>query len=203
MKETSDTEKRILEAAKAIFIRDGWHGARMEDIAREAAVNKALLHYYFRSKRKLFDEIFKSLQEDFIPKLHIVFAGEKSVLEKMEALVEEYLEMLQKNPFIPLFLINEAHKNPEQVVQHSVIPQFFQQAIPGFFSQVQAEVAAGKIKPVQPLHLLLNTLSMCVFPVLARPMLQQIMQLEESVYQEILAQRKAGIMAFIKAALQP
>ena len=197
------TEQKILQAARLIFVRDGFDGARMEDIAREAGVNKALLHYYFRSKQKLFDQIFAQLKDQFLPKLHLILTTNASVMENLEMLIEEYLTLLQENPFIPLFLINEAHKNPEQVMQHMALPQVIREAIPHFAQQVQQEIEAGKIRPIDPLQLLMHTISMCVFPVLAQPMMQRFLQLDERRYHDMLAQRKTLVKEFVRAALQP
>lgn len=204
MEKAKATEERILLAARKIFIRDGWDGARMDDIAREAEVNKALLHYYFRNKRKLFEEIFKDLKDQFFPKLHLIFDAESSILEKVEALADEYINMLHHNPFIPLFLINEVQKNPEQVGGHLAMPeQFFKTIMPVFIQQMATEVQAGKIRAVHPQHLILHTISMCVFPFLARPMLQRIMQADDPTYNEMLAQRREEIKDFLRAALKP
>ena len=203
MNTTTATEEKILQAAKLIFVRDGFQGARMEDIAKEAGVNKALLHYYFRSKQKLFEQIFAQLKDKFLPRLNLILTTNASVMENIESLIEAYLNLLQENPFVPLFLINEAHKNPEQVMQHMALPQVIREAIPHFAQQVHREIEAGKIRPIDPHQLLVHTISMCVFPVLAQPMMQRFLQMDEQQYRSMLAQRKTLVKDFVRAALQP
>ena len=65
----ADTEQLILEAAKKVFFNKGFDGARMQEIADVAGINKALLHYYFRSKDKLFEAIFFDAFQQFIPRV--------------------------------------------------------------------------------------------------------------------------------------
>ncbi len=57
----SSTEQNILNAAISVFQKKGMAGARMQEIADEAGINKAMLHYYYRSKQLLFDAVFYDL----------------------------------------------------------------------------------------------------------------------------------------------
>jgi len=69
MVKEQNTEDRIVDAAKTVFINKGMDGARMQEIANEAGINKALLHYYFRTKNKLFEKVFSLVFGDV---LHVV-----------------------------------------------------------------------------------------------------------------------------------
>ncbi len=108
-------ERKILEASKRIFQRKGMYGARMQEIADEAGINKALLHYYFRSKDKLFDAVFQDAAKSFFSKIRELINVEKPLFEKIEYFVEQYLELLMKNSFIPVFIISEVHQNPDRI----------------------------------------------------------------------------------------
>src|SRR6478672_10927133 len=100
-------EARILTAARKVFIAKGMAGARMQDIADEAGINKALLHYYFRSKEKLFEQIFKELSFQFLPRVNAIFESDKPLFEKIEMFCCEYISKMIENPFIQLFIVNE------------------------------------------------------------------------------------------------
>jgi AcrR family transcriptional regulator len=78
------TEQKILEAARKIFLAKGLDGARMQDIADEAGINKAMLHYYFRSKDKLFEKIFAEVAGHFLPKIMAIFESKKVCLKKLK-----------------------------------------------------------------------------------------------------------------------
>lgn len=78
------TEQKILEAARKIFLEKGLDGARMQDIADKAGINKAMLHYYFRSKDKLFEQIFLEVAGHFLPKIMAIFESERLCLKKLK-----------------------------------------------------------------------------------------------------------------------
>ncbi len=74
----SDTEEQILKAARKLFENKGFNGARMQEIADEAGINKSLLHYYFRSKEGLFDQIFLEAFKDFWPSIEWIAQNEEA-----------------------------------------------------------------------------------------------------------------------------
>ncbi len=55
--EESSTEEKIFKAAKDVFHRKGFDGTRMQEIADKANINMSMLHYYYRSKDKLFEKV--------------------------------------------------------------------------------------------------------------------------------------------------
>src|SRR5215213_4804998 len=93
------SEARILEAAKTVFVRRGTAGARMQEIAEEAGVNQALLHYYFRSKERLSEAVFQQVARQLFPRLLRTLGSDLSVDEKIDALVETYLDNVSRTPY--------------------------------------------------------------------------------------------------------
>jgi AcrR family transcriptional regulator len=194
---SATTEERIKEAAKKVFVQKGYSGARMQDIANEAKINKALLHYYFRSKDQLFELIFMENVQKMMPKINSIIDSDDKLFDKIEKFVAEYLAMLTENPFLPLFVVNELSSHPER---------FFQKIAPlangglkvnKFIQQIQDETAKGKIIPISPVTLLMNTISLCVFPYLGKPMIQFVFGFDELQYRMILEQRKQEVASFI------
>src|ERR1700752_316018 len=108
-----DTEQRILDAAHAVFVRRGTSGARMQEIAEEAGVNQALLHYYFRSKERLSQAVFQQIASRLFPALIQTLSSDISLDEKIDRLVGVYLDNLSKSPFLPGYLLSELHHHPE------------------------------------------------------------------------------------------
>src|SRR3954468_17116383 len=92
----------------------GIDGARMQDIADKAGINKALLHYYFRSKEKLFEMIFIEEARKFMPKVTSIMVSELTLFEKVEKFVGEYIDTLLQNPLLPIFILNEIKQNPKK-----------------------------------------------------------------------------------------
>lgn len=196
----SATEQAILEAARKVFIERGYDGARMQEIADEADINKALLHYYFRSKDKLFEAVFIEAFVKVVPSVMILLNSEDSLFSKIEKFVSLYLDTLNENPFIPGFILHELSHNQARIGSlirgTGLNPQFF-------MTQVTREIEAGNIKNCDPRQLIVNLLSMCIFPFVAKPILKAVLfQNREEEYQKFIQDRKAEVTRFIIAAIR-
>lgn len=194
------TEEKILEAAKKIFLVKGLDGARMQDIADEAGINKAMLHYYFRSKDKLFEKIFTEVTSHFLPKIIAIITSEKTVFEKIEAFCNEYISQFIETPYVPIFVLNEINRQPEALVK-----KVFENRRPPFdifLKQLEEEAKKGVIKKIKPVDLLINVVSLCVFPFAARPMLQFMTGMDTTEFYELMQTRKEEIPKMIIAAIR-
>ncbi len=189
-------EERILAAARKVFMTHGMTGARMQDIADEAGINKALLHYYFRDKDKLFETIFMEEAQKFFPKINIIFSADMPLFEKIELFVSEYVDEILENPFLPWFVLNELNRDPD----HFIDKIWGKAQLPKpqkFLEQMEKEVRKGNIKRIDPMHLLLNLLSMTIFPFIAKPMLQKNFGMSDAQFRALMQQRKKEVPAFI------
>jgi AcrR family transcriptional regulator len=196
----SATEQAILEAARKVFIERGYDGARMQEIADEADINKALLHYYFRSKDKLFESVFIEAFVKVVPSVMILLNSEDTLFSKIEKFVSLYLDTLNENPFIPGFILHELSHNQARIGSlirgTGLNPQFF-------MAQVTREIEAGNIKNCDPRQLIVNLLSMCIFPFVAKPILKAVLfQNREEDYQRFIQDRKSEVTRFILAAIR-
>lgn len=197
------TEHTILNAAKEIFIKKGYSGARMQEIADAAGINKAMLHYYFRSKDKLFQVILEQSMGQLIPKVARSFEKEGSVTEKFEFLITNYVQTIRENPHLPIFILHELSQNRTEFLLRlkeniSHFPNFQL-----FFQQITEEIQSGKIRQFDPIHLLLNIISMCVFPFIAKPVVTNLIGLPDSLFDQMMLIREKEVTAFMKSALQP
>ena len=189
------TEERILNAAKKVFISRGMAGARMQDIADEAGINKALLHYYFRSKEKLFETIFIEMSQQFLPRVNSIFESDMKLFEKIETFCSEYISKIIENPFIPLFILNEVNKQPDAFIRKmwgGKKPQ-----VAKLVEQIESEIKKGTIRKINPAHLLLNMISMCVFPFVGKPLCQMIMGIPDNQFRQLMEERKILVPKFI------
>ncbi|MBK7710784.1 MAG: TetR/AcrR family transcriptional regulator [Bacteroidales bacterium] len=109
------TEDKIFEAATEVFLEKGMDGARMQDIANQAGINKALLHYYYRTKEKLFSAVFEMIAKQILKKFAPVLDENLSLEEKIRFFFKEHISFLQKNPRLPGFLLNEVNRHPERI----------------------------------------------------------------------------------------
>jgi len=189
------TEEKILAAAKKVFIEKGMAGARMQDIADEAGINKALLHYYFRSKEKLFQVIFKAAAGNLFPRIQSILTSNLPLFDKIEQFTNDYIEIVIENPYLPLFVLNEMNKQRDNFIEKifgGKPPEMHLLA-----AQIEKEVKKGTIKKTSPGHLIINMISMCIFPFIGKPMIQIIMQLDELQFRNMMEQRKKLVSTFI------
>ena len=201
--EKISTEEKILLAAKDVFMRKGYAGTRMQEVADAAGINKAMLHYYFRSKEKLFRVILTEATEIIAPMLVRAISSEKSVMDKIEDLVRGYIAILKERPYLPLFVVHELSQNQGAFMRETLQKDTQQPAMLGFIQQVIEEGEAGTIRKVNPLTLVMNTMSMVVFPYVARPMIEVMTDTQGITFDMLMADRAEEIIDFIHRSLQP
>ncbi|MDZ7743113.1 MAG: TetR/AcrR family transcriptional regulator [Bacteroidota bacterium] len=200
MNDPLNTEEKILEAAKRVFVRSGFEGTSMQKIADEAGINKALLHYYYRSKEKLFEQAFSKIFRQFVPRAQEIFNSEIDFFDKIRLFVSTYIDLLVENPLVPGFILQEINRNPNIlyhiITQAGVNPSFF-------FIHAEKEIAAGNIVISSSKHLFINIMSLCIFPIAARPLMQKIVfQNDQRSYEIFLEDRKTEVSDFIINAIK-
>src|SRR5215831_4717789 len=207
-KKDRDTERRILDAAHAVFIRRGTAGARMQEIAAEAGVNQALLHYYYRTKEQLARAAFERAGSELMPAVIQVMASDDPLEQKVARVIALELDHLSRTPYLPGYIIGEVAHHPERAQQliaamtHGLTPDVIRPRIFGALArQIDERVRAGAIRPIAPESFVVNLVSLCIFPFAARPMLQAMLGLDEAGFQRFIARRREELPAFFLGAL--
>lgn len=209
IEQDSETERRILQAARNVFIRRGTAGARMQEIAEEAGVNQALLHYYFRSKSRLAEAVFREVAGRLVPSIVQVLGSEVDIEKKIVQFVQLYIDVVRQNPFIPGYILAELNFNPERVASlgseiAGAHPATVMQAfLPRLRSQLEEQARIGAMRSVDPEQFLVNLLSLCVFPFAARPMLRIVLGMDDDAFGRFLDERREELPDFILNALRP
>ncbi len=189
------TEHKILLAAEDEFIEKGLTGARMQQIADKAGINKALLHYYYRSKDKLFEVIFSTILKTLVPKIARIIKEDIDLYSKIRNFASEYITMLQEKPHIPGFIIHELGTNPDRLAK---IFGKLDIDISFIKNQINEEIEKGNIRKIQPEQLIINLLSLCIFPVIARPLAEPILfSSDKEEYDKMIENRKKEVGDFI------
>jgi len=198
--ENTSTEERILEAARQVFQTKGLQGARMQEIADKAEINKAMLHYYYRSKELLFEAVFKEAANRLFPKIVELLNTEYPLFEKIEYFVDYYLTFLLENKYMPAFVLNELNQNPKRLVKLISEQGAFKQY--KFIEQINNAVKDKIIIPTDPRQLITNIISMCIFPFAGRPILMGLFKLDDKSYYKFIESRKKEIPKFIINAIK-
>ncbi len=196
-KEKINTEEKILEAAKEVFTEEGKAGTKMQMIADRAGINKSLLHYYYRSKDKLFASVFKFAFGKMASKIFPIFENDDHFLTQLEQFIENYLSFLVKNPFIPMFILSELNKKHNNIAAELIINSDVN--IDLFDAIVKKEIQKGTIKKsIKAKNLLINILTLCVFPVIAKPIIVPVVFNNDSdAYNNYMKNRKDEIIEIV------
>ncbi|WP_299576560.1 TetR/AcrR family transcriptional regulator [uncultured Sunxiuqinia sp.] len=195
------TEDKILEAATQVFVQKGMEGARMQEIADAAGINKALLHYYFRSKDKLFDAIFSKIVSFAFPKIGQILQAELPFVDKVEQAIDTYLDLLLKHPYLPGFILKEVNRDPS-VFFKLVMKHGFK--LEPIFQVMQEAMDRGELIRMKPEHLVVNVVGLCVFPFAAKPVISFVAFNEDpEATQAFFEERREEVKQFVIRAIQP
>lgn len=209
MTKDGDTGRRILDAARTVFIRHGTAGARMQEIAEEAGVNQALLHYYFRSKERLSEAVFAETAGRLFPTIIGILGGDTPVGEKIDRTVETYIDTMSRSPFLPGYILSELHHHPERIpkligsVTGKSLSASLTPVLEKLDKQLASEARKRRIRHISAQQFLVNLLSLCVFPFAARPMLRAAFDLDDDGFARMMSARRKELPQFIRHALEP
>jgi TetR/AcrR family transcriptional regulator len=194
------TEEKIIAAAEEVFIEQGYDGARMQQIADKAEINKAMLHYYFRSKDLLFEKIFEEKVKTIFPQMGEQLKDIESFTERVCCFIEHYYSVLVRYPYLPLFVISTFNKKENTRFIHKLPSAFVKDF---FFESFFQDLYSGKIREVNPLQFAQSVLGMCVFPFLARPAMKELVGMKEEEFLLLMQQRVPEIQNYVRLILKP
>jgi AcrR family transcriptional regulator len=195
-----ENEKKILDAACKVFIAKGFDGTRMQEIADEAGINKSLLHYYYRSKDKLFEVVFIDAFKGLFPIIEKVFTKEGTLFERIEQFVKAYITIIQNNPYIPIFVLHELNNNAEKLpLLFNAITKAKENNLLGKLSMlIEIEVQKGTIRPIKAEQLFANIVSLSIFPFVSKPILKGVLfDNDENMFNQFIENRKTEVAEFV------
>ncbi len=190
------TEEKIKAAARKVFMEKGYGASRTRDIAEEAGINLALLNYYFRSKEKLFHQIMMERVQQLFGSVAPILMDDSTTLEKkIELITPRYIDLLQENPDLPMFVLNEIRKQPDFFKTQINLQQMLMNS--SFLKQLKA-----LRKDIDPAHFLINLMGMMLFPFIARPIFITTGIITEKSFTSLMDQRRKLIPKWFKAILK-
>ncbi|HAQ69409.1 MAG TPA: TetR family transcriptional regulator [Flavobacteriales bacterium] len=192
-----NTANKIKEAAGTLFTEKGFGRTTTREIATAAGVNLALVNYHFRSKDELFKAVMMETVESFVKQLRVLLNNEKSFDEKLDEVVNNYIDLLLVRPDLPIFMLSELRNNPEDMTSKLKLHELFGES--SFFRELFQRAPEG----IHPIQIFINMLSMTVFPFLAKPLLSAAAGLEEDQFKLTMDARRKLIPLWIKSMLNP
>jgi len=193
---STETEELIKATAKKVFFVDGNVHANTQDIADAAGINRASIHYYYRTRKQLFDTVFKEAMGEMKERLSTFFEEKLTFREKISQFIDLFFEKSEKNPFLEIFIITELNVNKEMTLP------FIKQAnekrdMNELQRQINIEVEAGTMKAITWQHFIATLVSLCSFPYMAKPILNSGLAFSEEDYKTFLSERKQVILKLI------
>lgn len=174
IKEVLDVEKRIVEAAKSIFVRKGYDSSSMKDIADEAGISRTALNYYFRTKENLFSAIFGELIRSFVPRLEAIVDEPVPFLRKIDPIVTQYTDLLLENPLLPVFIIGEINRDADHLLHVVAGMKDKDDVLFRLIDQITNEMEQGTLRKIPLIHLVSTFFALMAFPMLAKNLLSKV-----------------------------
>ena len=205
MEYSSETEQKIFQAAREIFVQEGYDGARMEEIASKAGINKALLHYYFRSKDRLYHEVFRrevhQLLKDLIGSINL----DLEIKELLKLFINNYLDRLHENPLVVRFFLWEIRSGAQHI--REVLQPLLgtgNETIPAKLVQkFEIAISRGETRKLDPHHLLFSLISMCIYTFMAEPVIEVLFPDLNMQDDAFIEKRKTEIFNLVWEGLKP
>lgn len=196
---SKSTEERIREAAKRVFLEKGFDGATSRDIAEAAGINIALTNYYFRSKEKLFINIFEEMSELFFKGMIEIMNKPITLREKIAELIAHEFRLMKENPSLSLFIMNEIHRNPDRMV--NVLGCMKQIHHSMFEQQIQEAVKQGEIRPISAIHLMPMMVANVQFLFIGKAMHMKMWHMSEADFHTFVDRHKEVVIEMITTFL--
>ncbi|MEI7502449.1 MAG: TetR/AcrR family transcriptional regulator [Paludibacter sp.] len=204
-KPSQTTEQAILEVAERIFLEKGFAQTSTTEIAKAVGCNQALVHYYFRTKDNLFNTIFEQKFKMFFQSVfEMKDLEEYSFLDKMKYIIESHFDMVMANSKLPLLIINEFSRRPEQLrILRDKLQNIPEKAFEKLNSELEVEIAAGRIRQISLMDLVMSTVSLNISLFLLMPIASELMSLNETQKQFVIIRRRTENVNLIMNSLRP
>ena len=187
-----DTRQKILNTAKELFIEKGFSATTMRDISSRANINKGLLHYYFQSKQMLFVNVMQMTTFELFPKIDSILNLKVPFDQKLELIVDVYIEFLLSNPRLPAFIINELNSNTDLFVDIIMQAEIYTRIL-NIASMILKEEDLKK-SGMEPFQFIVNFLPLMLYPFLMKPLVQKVTGMNDENFSHNIRLRKKIIL---------
>ena len=194
-------ENKIIQAAKETFLKKGYKETNMSDIAAAVGLTRPAMHYYFRTKERLYQAVFGEILLSFLPKIKGLINADIPLEEKIGKIVDEYFVILKETPELPLFLMKEATRDFDAFVKVAIGSNIVELGN-NIFSALEEEMAAGRIKRVPFIEIFYTFYGLVTVPFMTLPVATQVFG-EENITNTINNQWKSHIINYVTLLLKP
>lgn len=200
--DSSEVKSKILKEAQVLFIKNGFKGTSVRDIAKASGTNVAMVNYYFQSKYNLFEIIFEEALDVFTKRIFDTVTSDLPFFELIESWIHTYYEILFQYPQIAAFILNEVSLNPEGLT-HRIKNRNPYSSFSKIEARIEEEVRKGTIRETPAADFLLNILSLCMFPFMFGNLAMTLMEIPRNTYDNLIANHEKYVIEFTINALKP
>jgi TetR/AcrR family transcriptional regulator len=195
------TEERILAAATEEFANNGFFGARTQAIADAAAVNKAMLHYYFRSKENLYSQVIKAAFERILQEVGRAWLGPDPMTKRVGMVIDSYMDSYEKNPGFLKIVLREVVDGGNRLKQAFMDSVEKRPNISGLTPQDIIERVSSELHldMAETIHVIINLIGMCAISFVSPLLLESVVHYDISDFEAYLQQRRVAIKAMAVA----
>lgn len=202
--ETQDKEKTILDAATKLFLEKGFASTSTTEIAKEAGCNQALVHYYFRTKERLFEAVFAEKFQNFASNILQINQGDFSFEEKLRLKIESHFDMLMENPKLPLLIAYEMNTNPDRLASmKEKLGELPSIVFANFQAELDKEIEKGNIRETKVIDLIFNILALNLSVFIIGPIMKSFAGLSEEEFKNLIKHRRTESVNTILKSLRP
>ena len=195
-------ENKIIEIAKNVFIEKGYAETSMSEIAAKVGINRPGLHYYFRTKDKMFEAVFGDIIMSIIPKVFdILIQKDKKIGKRVEEIIDTYYKLFLENPKLPMFVIREINRGANLLINTAEklhLPERFF----GTLHSIEEEMKEGKLKQVPIRFIFYNLYSLLSIPFLSQDLTYSLLLDENESFEDMLNDWKPYIVSQMENLLE-
>lgn len=191
----TDTETLIKIAAKKVFLKRGFAGTRLQEIADEAKIGRTALHYYFRNKEKLFTAVLQDFFKEVTSRMPNLDDAQMPIMDRLKLFITDYMDTAIQSPEIDLFMLNEANENPQ--IFRGLKDSFEKDPGQVMIMAIQRAVDKGEISG-DPRQIFMTVMSMCMFPFAGMSMIKGMMGISDEDFITLMKARKAHLLQMVE-----
>lgn len=200
MQSDRPVEQRIVDTARRLFVERGYLDTNMSDIAAATGIKRPALHYYFRTKERLFEAVYADIVRQIIPRIQDILRRDTSLEERLNAILDEYIVLFTDNPALPQFIVGEIQRDPRHLIEVGETLQ-----VGGYLRTLHrtlaGEIGSGRLKRVPLRTVLLTLYSQLFFPFLTRNLITTLWLDEPETFADFLQMWKGNILSQMRCLL--
>jgi AcrR family transcriptional regulator len=198
-------EQLILDTAEQLFLEKGFASTSTTQIAKVVGCNQALIHYYFRTKENLFNSIFESKFKMLFQRVFDTTQLENlSFTDKIKHIVETHFDILSENPKMPMLILNELSRQPEQIkVLKERLHSLPEKLITIMSKELESEIAAGNVRNCSFIDIMFTIVSLNLALFTLLPIAVNIAELNDIQLKFLLAHRRSENVNIVLSYLRP